>query len=442
MDCARLIPIAFFVTSLASTLDAKVVVVSPNGPLSTIQAGVDAAAAGDVVRVLAGTYTGSVFLPSSKVGLVVQGKGQVILDARAADGSGLGAGIGIDAADATVKGITVRNAAQLASSAGDGFLVTAARVTLSNCRVIHAQQDGFDLRADDVLVTKCTVISGDHGIRISGGSRVRAFKCVLQQQSVAGVKLDAAPDVVLDRLTIVDSRKDGIRTFNPVDRVTVKRCTIRVSDVAIEIIGDEAVVTSNKVLFAEVGAFVSGNLSTVSNNRFESILGAGRGAIEIADANTLVANNVCRDSNASAVRVFAAGSGVVLRKNVALRCGSPTQACFRVESALSTIEDCVVKDAIGTGFVLAGSNATLIDCVATRCARDGFNANVVATDASFERCVATKCDGEGFENRGTGTTLTQCVAKQNRIDVTNDGTLSLIATTFTTGGALTPSEVD
>ncbi|MCC7172340.1 MAG: hypothetical protein IT459_17980, partial [Planctomycetes bacterium] len=67
---------------------------------------------------------------------------------------------------------------------------------------------------------------------------------------------------------------------------------------------------------------------------------------------------------------------------------------------------------------------------------------VFSTDTSFERCVATKCDGEGFENRGAGTTLTKCVAKQNRIDVANDGTLTLIATKFTTGGAQTPPEVD
>lgn len=421
---------------------AKVVTVSPNGPIATIQAGVDAAAAGDVVRVLAGVYEGAVGVPSSKPGLVLQAKGKVILDARAADGSGLGAGIHVDAADAIVKGFTVRNAAQLASSAGDGFLVTGERVTLSNCRVVHAQQDGFDIRADDVLVTKCTVVSGDHGIRISGGSRVRAFKCVLQQQSVAGVKLDDAPDVVLDRLTIVDSRIDGIRTFNPVDRVTVTRCTIRCSDTAILILGSESIVNSNKVQLAEIGAFVSGNLSTVSNNRFESILSAGHGAIEIADANTLVEGNVCRDSSACAIRVLTSGSGVVLRKNVALRCGSPTQACFDVEPTLASIEDCIAKDAIGTGFSVSGAITTLTDCRATRCARDGFDAEASATAAAFERCVATQCEGEGFENHGAGTTLTQCVAKQNRIDVANDGTLTLIATTFTTGGAQTPPEVD
>lgn len=429
-----------FATS--TTALAKVVTVSTAGPLTTIQAGVDAAAAGDVVRVLAGVYSGKVNIPSSKPGLVLQGKGKVILDARAADGGGLGAGINVDAADAVVKGITVRNPAQFASSTGDGFLVTAARVVITNCRVVHPQQDGFDVRADDVVIQKCTVASGDHGIRISGGSRVRAFKCVLQQQSVAGVKLDDAPDVVLDRLTLVDGRIDGIRTFNPVDRVTVTRCTIRCSDTAIQILGNEAVVTANKILLAEAGVVVLGAQAVVAGNRFESLVTVGRGAIEISGANGLVENNVCRDSNSNAVRVLGAGNAITLRNNVALRSGGPSQACFRVEGTATSIDRCRAIDAIGDGFSLAATGTTLTECVATRSARDGFNVSVFANSATLERCVATQCDGEGFGNSGTGTTLTKCVAKQNRIDVANDGTLTLIATKFTTGGDQTPPEVD
>jgi hypothetical protein len=271
------------------------------------------------------------------------------------------------------------------------------------------------------LITKCTALAGDHGIRISGGSRVRAFKCTLQQQSVAAVKLDDAPDVVLDGLVILDQRRDGIRTFDPVDGVTVTRCVLRVSEDAIQITGADAVVTSNKILLAESGITVIGALALVAKNRSESIVGGGRSAITISGAGGLVEKNVCRNSNANAVHVLGGGNGITLRDNVAVQCGIASQACFRTEGTGTTTERCRAIEGFGAGFSIADSDTLATDCVALRCARDGFNVSLFTTNATLERCVATQCGGEGFDNRANGTTLKKCIAKQNRLDLANEG---------------------
>jgi hypothetical protein len=196
---------------------------------------------------------------------------------------------------------------------------------------------------------------------------------------------------------ILDQRRDGIRTFDPVDGVTVTRCVLRVSEDAIQITGADAVVTSNKILLAESGITVIGALALVAKNRSESIVGGGRSAITISGAGGLVEKNVCRNSNANAVHVLGGGNGITLRDNVAVQCGIASQACFRTEGTGTTIERCRAIEGFGAGFSIADSDTLATDCVALRCARDGFNVSLFTTNATLERCVATQCGGEGFD---------------------------------------------
>src|SRR4051812_4416459 len=64
---------ALSAAAFASPAQANVVSVCPSCTLSTIQAGVDAAAAGDIVTVGVGTYPESVTVPAGKDGLTIDG---------------------------------------------------------------------------------------------------------------------------------------------------------------------------------------------------------------------------------------------------------------------------------------------------------------------------------------------------------------------------------
>ncbi|MBL8767934.1 MAG: hypothetical protein JNL94_11240, partial [Planctomycetes bacterium] len=88
------------------------------------------------------------------------------------------------------------------------------------------------------------------------------------------------------------------------------------------------------------------------------------------------------------------------------------------------------------------ANNVLRDCVAKDIGVDGFDIRPEGTNTRLENCLALRCDGEGIENSATGVELVDCVSKQNRLDLANDGTLDLVDIAFVTGGANVAPEVD
>ncbi len=109
---------------------------------STIEAAVNAASAGDIIRVCAGTYHEGVVIPPSKP-LTIEGVGNPTIDATGFDN-----GVLVLASGSTVTGLTVTNAI------GEGILVMGApgapvqRVTISANTVVHNDQGNPTNAAD------------------------------------------------------------------------------------------------------------------------------------------------------------------------------------------------------------------------------------------------------------------------------------------------------
>src|SRR3989304_5016228 len=78
----RTLLLAAFWTALASSAAAGTVTVSPAGPITTIQGGLDAAVPGDTVLVLEGTYNGD--FTNTKSSLIVRGVGTVVVNGNGA----------------------------------------------------------------------------------------------------------------------------------------------------------------------------------------------------------------------------------------------------------------------------------------------------------------------------------------------------------------------
>jgi hypothetical protein len=136
---------------------------TPADPFCSIQAGIDAASAGDTVEVAAGTYLENITLKS---GVVVQGAGQ---GDTIIDGGGSGSvvtAIGVDSA-ATLDGFTITNGN---AYNGGGMYNSGSSPTVSNCTfsantaflVIHIGEGGGMYNSgSSPTVTNCTFSGND-----------------------------------------------------------------------------------------------------------------------------------------------------------------------------------------------------------------------------------------------------------------------------------------
>ncbi|MBK6941515.1 MAG: right-handed parallel beta-helix repeat-containing protein [Planctomycetes bacterium] len=427
--------------SATAVAPAATIVVSPNGALSTVQAGVTAASAGDTVIVKAGTYPGVAVIDATKTGLILKAAGKVVLDARGAGGTGLGAGLLVEATDVTIRGFTIRNAKDSMTAEGDGIRVTGARVTIENCIVRQCRDEGIDLAATDALVRKCVLIGNNVGIDLDEAHRSRIEKCVLRLNRASFSSL-ASDDVVVTKLVATGGGASDTLRIDGGERFTLTDA--KLSDcggITAEIVSNSATVKKVRAFRMLGGIETKGSGATLDDIEVREFRNNMTGVL-INGPNTTLTRARIFGTQAEGVVVDSNATGCVVRDCRVQRSGLLDVANYFITGANTTIERCVAKDANGDGFLVESDGVTLIDCVAIDCVRDGFDVESGANLTTLDDCTARDCRAEGFDISGTNATLSNCVAKKNRLDFANDGTLSQADITFTTGSAATAPEID
>lgn len=429
-----------FLTTVSAASGATIVV-SKNGALQTVQAGIDAAGAGDTVIVKAGTYPGVAVIDATKTGLILKASGKVVLDARGSGGTGLGAGLLVQATDVVIRGFTIRNANDSMTAEGDGIRVTGARATIENCIVRQCRDEGIDLAATDVLVRKCVLVGNDVGLLLSNAHRSRVEKSVFRLNRGSLVSV-ASDDVEVTKFVATAGGSDDTIVVDGGERFTLTDA--KLSDCG----GIAATIDSASATVKKVRAFrllggieTKGSGTTLDDIQIREFRNNMTGVL-IDGPNTTLTRARISSTHAEGVIVESNATGSVVRDCLVLRSGLLDVANYFIDGAGTTVERCVAKNANGDGFLVTNDGVTLVDCQSIDCVRDGFDVESTADLVELDDCVARDCRAEGFDISGTNVTISNCVAKKNRIDFANEGTLSQTDITFTTGGAATAPEID
>lgn len=419
---------------------AATVVVSKNGPLQTVQAGIDAAAAGDTVVIKAGTYFGIATIGAAKTGLTLKGVGKVVLDARGPGGANLGAGITVAATGVTIRGLTIRNAAALGVATGDGIRIDAATCVVTDCVVIGCANEGIDVRAADCELLDCTFVSNDNGVLGQDSDRLRIVGCAFRGNDNS-VQLVSSDDVLIEKVSIKDSGVGDVFRTTTSHRATIRALKLTDSGPIGEFSGDDLLLENVVGRRIGGGARVSGNAAVVRDLDLVDLHDASAG-VDVRATNSTISDIRCVDASTNAIFVDELATNCQIDDVVAIRCGTLDDPAFLVEGDDATLTDCSIVRCPTDGFSILAARVHLTRCVARQCAFDGFDVPNDANEAVLEDCVATLCLGEGIEISSLDVSLIRCIAKQNRVDFANDGVLLVADVDFGTGGATFPPEID
>lgn len=443
MSIRRLsLPLLVSTCAIAATADAAVIKVTKAGPLTTIQAGVNAASPGDVVQVAAGTYAETVTIDANRAGITLTAKGKVVLDALGPQGVGQGPAITVDAPVVRIKGLRIQNAVSTMNADGIGILASANGVRIEKCSVMTCEVAGMSLTAPDALVSKCAFTSMLSALLLDGADGARIERCSMRGVPSA-VRVISGIAVTVDRLDVRSSDQ-------PVHVDGANAAAFVVRDSKFTGVSDECVIVDSPNAFLErnrfravgAGIVVSGDSAVIRDNVMEFVSSFGFGIAISNGSGSTVEGNVLRDCATGAIDLDSSSSSATLRDNVVIRAGDDGFVAYGVDGTNHILEDERVFASGGDAFRVAGTDHELFDCIARDSAIDGFDVGSTATFVSLDRCDARRCAGEGLENSGSLTNFNECTAFDNRIDFVNDGTFVVTAVTFATGGAQVAPQID
>lgn len=441
MKLVHVASIVVAVVACGASARGAVIKVSKAGPITSIQAGVDLAQAGDVVRVSSGIYAESVTIPQAKTGLVLQGKGKVVIEPRGGGGIVLGIGVDVAASGAKVKGLTIRHAAATLNDPGMGIRVTSTSVTVEKCAVETAEDIGIEVTGNDCVIRKCTLFALPTAVRSLNTSGLRVESCAFRdcEFGVVAVALGAG---LVDKCSFVGGGDDAVLVDVIAGGFTVSRCSMKLRHGGcVTINGPGGVVRDCKVFRCEFGFLLRSDGGIVEDCKV-TFLRSDFGIILFdCDDVRITGNRLARcPSLAIAISDVA---GATIGDNRIAACGLGLETSFAVDG--STNVSCDDVRIVGGGedaFQIDATNSVFTGCSAKNALRDGFDIRSTSSNVRLESCVAKGNGAEGISNSGAATQLADCVAKQNRLDFANDGSLTLTDITFVTGGSTTPPEVE
>ncbi|MBL8768962.1 MAG: right-handed parallel beta-helix repeat-containing protein [Planctomycetes bacterium] len=382
---------------------------------ATIQAAVAAANPGDRIKIANGTFFENVFIPAGKDGLVVEGSGKTIVDARPLGGAGSGAAIAGLSNGLVVRRLTVRHGK---GAPAIGVFITADGARIERVTALHCEDFGIDVIGDGAVIDRCVVRSSGIGIAVTGnGATIR--KSSAQFVGNAGVFV-VGNDARIESSTVTASDTDGIFVsgLGPI----VTKCTVAgVRGFGMTVFGaGSPTITSNVV-------------RNVREQPGLMVFGATGG---------LVQSNRISDVAHSGMLFTGGASNVVIRKNRIERsgCGGLNAGIVLNANACSVSEN-LVRDTGNDGIRCLGTQHVLTKNRVLGNACDGID--VDAGTITLIGNVALGNGGDGIENQGPGADMIGNRALGNRRDISNGGVVSTFENNvYLNGGIGAPAIID
>jgi parallel beta-helix repeat protein len=435
---------------------------------STIQAGVDAATAGQTVQIQNGTYFENVDVPAGKDGLIIRGGKGAVLDpddrfecsiaatACVADADcpaaetcsvnvGTGPGITINSNSVVVRGFTIRNGANdgiFVSADVTGTLVTAMEIsgpdddcveldgnngstiieknTLEGCGGDGVEAIGIDSSNVQVISNVFSKV-GDDGADINGnGTIFEKNRCENIGGDCGELNGDSV-EAVSNRCEICTDVIDLDGDDALVDRNRGSTCSN-----GIEVNGDDPVVTNNRIdncsdtAIDVVCTDTSCSAGVVSRNRVSNIRSDGF-YLETGFSGLLFENNTATDVNDDGVDTDCV-VGVTFDRNKVTNTDDGERECYYICGDGNTLTNNQANGCSGDGFYVDDDSNTLEKNRVRNSLRNGFT--IQGSTNTLTDNSATDTNGVGFaiESGADGTVLGGNKASKNRVGACTEGT--------------------
>jgi hypothetical protein len=377
----RAIGLVAFLAVAAIPAVASAAEIHVPGDFRRLRAALDAALPGDVVVVDKGRHRGPIVVRTP--GIVIEGRGGLIVAPGSAGGRGVRAGIDVLAEDVTLRGLTfVRG----------GVLSLAAGTTVEDCVFLRCDEKRFDANAVELHGDRAVARGNEvYGRRWDlSGIRVTGDDAVLEGNLVVNARLGLGVEVVGRRARIVAN------ALSPVE-----------AGGAIVVRGEAALVEINDVEMPEGGGpaiLVVGDDAVVGGNAVDASLSGGPSIVLDGDDGTIVDNAV----------TAAAGTGVVVWGD-----GSSIERNL-VTGAAPVVFD---RPTFGHGFAARGSWNVFRGNSAVGAPADGIRLSV-GTGNEVDGCEVLGSGGCGILNLAGETSVLDSSFLGNATDVFNDGSFA------------------